>query len=655
MSHDTGVDGDSKGIDTGSGDDGSSLGRRGFLKAAGVATAGALLSTASQAVAASSHPKGIIFDGSGTSATSEYAFTASDSVEQLYDSDDNDVTIDGGSASGSIGDSIVAFGYAETLTELDMTGPASILLGPEIENELPEPAHELVITAEGEISYEFTTTGEITKLLDNGRNSAEENNDTVTQNDDGTWTAVGYTGNGYGDGFTYRGDVTEFTPQTGAFELYRDGESTDAYELTGTEPPSGKELLVRSDGEISYEFTTTGKIEKLLDNGRDSAEENNDTVTQNDDGTWTAVGYTGNGYGDGFSFEGEVTEFTSNTSNYTLILDGEEVDKWTLTGEEEPQIRESVVGGGSSYEGQTFTEDDATVVVTSRGELSSALDNAEAGDVVFIPGDERIEMNGASMWIPDDVTLASDRGVDGSSGGVINESSDGNVRVFKSNNGVHMSGLRFFGPHKDQDSVNYSSTWDHAGIGLQLRGNGGEVSNCEVAGFGYDAIRSEGENHIHHSVIRNNPMSGLGYGVQVFSGSDETVIEYCEFEDNRHCIVGQGSAGYVARYNICREDQVHHAFDHHGSGGPTEIYNNRFEMVPGTVDIYPSAFRARECLDGPVDIHHNWCFNSNEPDPNDPGDGDAAFASKCEFQNMNIYENHYGTSTPPAGVGLDLN
>jgi len=556
MSHDTGVDSDSKGTDTGSADDSSSLGRRGFLKVAGVATAGALLSTASQAVAASSHPKGIIFDGSGTSAASEYAFTASNSVEKIYDSDDNDVTIDGGSASGSIGDSIVAFGYSETLTELDMSGPASILLGPEIEKDLPKPAHELVIAAEGEISYEFTTTGEITKLLDNGRNSAEPNND---------------------------------------------------------------------------------------------------TVSQNDDGTWTAVGYTGNGYGDGFSFEGEVTEFTSNTNNYTLVLNGEETDKWTLTGKEEPQIRESVVGGGSAYDGKTFTEADATVVVTSRGELSSALDDAESGDVVFLPGDERIEMNGETMWIPDGVTLASDRGVDGSSGGVSNEANDGNVRVFKSTNGVHMSGLRFFGPHKNQGSVDYGNTWDHAGIGLQLRGDGGEVSNCEVAGFGYDAIRSEGDNHVHHSVIRNNPMSGLGYGVQVFSGSDETVIEYCEFENNRHCIVGQGSAGYVARYNICREDQVHHAFDHHGTGGPTEIHNNRFEMVPGTVDIYPSAFRARECLDGPVDIHHNWCFNSNEPNPNDPADGDAAFANKCEFQNMNIYENHYGTSTPPAGVGLDLN
>ncbi|PSP93458.1 hypothetical protein BRC91_09805 [Halobacteriales archaeon QS_4_62_28] len=624
------------------------------MKVAGVATAGALLTGASQTGAASNLEKTIIIDGSGTSGESSYEFEVAEQVEPIYNADNEDDTIDDTVVSGTVGNEISAYGYSRGILSLNVDGPGSLLFGSGLADQIPEPRKELVIRSESEISYEFTTTGEITKLLDNGANSAEQNNDTIVQNNDGTWTATGYTGNGYGDGFAFRGEVTDFSPKVGSYELSLDGNATDAYELTGTEQ-NRDELVIHSDSEVSYEFTTTGEITKLLDNGTDSAEQNNDTVVQNNDGTWTATGYTGNGYGDGFEFDGEVTGFNTPATDYTVLLNGQETDKWSLTGTEKPEIRDSDIGGGGSYTGQTFSESDATVVVTSRDELVAAMDSVGSGDVVFIPGDVAIQMNGTTVDIPDGVTLASDRGTDGSSGALISEPSDGNVRVLRSENNVHLSGLRLYGPHHSEFGVSYSNTWDHAGIGFQMYGSGGEVSNCEVAGFGYDALRSRGDNHIHHSVIRNNSMSGLGYGVQVFSGSNETIVEYCEFDRNRHCIAGQGSAGYTARYNICRERQVHHAFDHHGDAGQTEIHNNRFEMVPGTVDVMPSAFRARECIDGPIDIHHNWCFNPNEPDPNNPGDQEAAFANGgCDFRNMNIQDNHYGTSTPPSGVGLDL-
>jgi len=526
------------------------------MKVAGVATAGALLTGASQTGAASNLEKTIIIDGSGTSGESSYEFEATEQVEPIYNADNEDDTIDGTVVSGTVGNEISVYGYSSEILSLSVDGPGSLLFGSGLADQIPE---------------------------------------------------------------------------------------------------SRKELVIRSDSEISYEFTTTGEITKLLDNRTDSAEQNNDTVVQNDDGTWTATGYTGNGYGDGFEFNGEVTGFNTLTTDYTVLLNGQETDKWSLTGTEKPEIRDSDIGGGGSYTGQTFSESDATVVVTSRDELVTTMDSVGSGDVVFIPGDVAIQMNGTTVDIPDGVTLASDRGTGGSSGALISEPSDGNVRVLRSENNVHLSGLRLYGPHHSEFGVSYSNTWDHAGIGFQMYGSGGEVSNCEVAGFGYDALRSRGDNHVHHSVIRNNSMSGLGYGVQVFPGSNETIVEYCEFDRNRHCIAGQGSAGYTARYNICRERQVHHAFDHHGDAGQTEIHNNRFEMVPGTVDVMPSAFRARECIDGPIDIHHNWCFNSNEPDPSNPGDQEAAFANGgCDFRNMNMQNNHYGTSTPPSGVGLDL-
>lgn len=309
---------------------------------------------------------------------------------------------------------------------------------------------------------------------------------------------------------------------------------------------------------------------------------------------------------------------------------------------------EAAVGGGDAYPGQKYTESDADYVVTSLDELENVMDDqASSGDVVYVPENTTIYFGTTTVNIPDGVTLASNRGVNGSEGGRLFADNENSFRMTTAQNNTTLAGLRYHGPNHSDFGGDYGDLWDHAGIGHQMLGDDNEIVNCKVGGFVYDAIRTEGENRVRYCHIHNNSTNGLGYGVQVFGGSDETVIEYCEFDRNRHCIAGQGTGGYIARNNIVRERQLHHAFDHHGTGGKVEIYNNRFEMLPDTVDIYPSAYRQRDPAENTI-IHHNWAYN-------DTGEGDGGDATwHISGGNYEIRDNHLGESSPPEGVGLDL-
>ncbi|KAB1185159.1 MULTISPECIES: hypothetical protein [Haloferax] len=325
-----------------------------------------------------------------------------------------------------------------------------------------------------ELTYEFTTSGEISKIFDDTRNSAEENNDDVSQNSDGTWSVQGYTGNGYGDSYAFEGELLEFSPATGPVKLVVDGQEVDPTTLDdSTDSTSGStdsttdstsdstdstsdstsdtttthEIVIDGEGrseltnyeftvsgsveqtddpgednvsdttvvgavgggidsfdytgditsfsidgpaavfvdeqevdpttlggssdstgdstdsstdstsdtastvevistenpsELTYEFTATGEVTKILNDTRNSAEENNDDISQNSDGTWSVQGYTGNGYGDSYTVKGELTEFSPATGPVKLVVDGQEVDPATLGDDGSSQTVETV-------------------------------------------------------------------------------------------------------------------------------------------------------------------------------------------------------------------------------------------------------------------------------------------------------------------------
>jgi len=308
-----------------------------------------------------------------------------------------------------------------------------------------------------------------------------------------------------------------------------------------------------------------------------------------------------------------------------------------------------VVGGGEGYE-HTVAPEQADVTVSSRSELDSALSSAASGDVVYVAGDATIDMGSAEEWsIPAGVTLASNRGIDGAAGGLLQTTSVP-WPLFLLRENVRVTGLRVSGQ--------YDGYVDHTddgpvSIGLQATGSGVEIDNCDVSGFSHAAIRPYDDTHIHHSDVHHNPMDGLGYGVSVTRG--EPLIEYNYFNYNRHSVAGAGGCGYTARYNHFGPETVDHVLDMHRPGGTTiEIHHNTVEAVSHVQnDGEPEAVGIRGTPDDVADIHHNWFYNPDEPKSSPDGwDGSAITQVHTgSWQHVEYEGNHYGSDEPADDIG----
>jgi len=219
------------------------------------------------------------------------------------------------------------------------------LMNPDVESCLQDSGEEeakqlevISTTQDATCTYRFVIDGEVSEASAGG-NSAEINSggpweDALTENNDGTVTIEGRTGNEEGDVFSVEGSLEEFEKTGGEsnLRLILDGEDvTDQY----LDQDSGSQLFevisTTADATVEYEFTVDGSISEASAGGN-SAEINSggeweDTLTENDDGTVTINGRTGNQEGDVFRIEGELLEFqkTSGNSDLRLILDGEEV------------------------------------------------------------------------------------------------------------------------------------------------------------------------------------------------------------------------------------------------------------------------------------------------------------------------------------------
>ncbi len=624
------------------------LNRRSLLKVAGVTAIGSVLASTTASAASTTYDTVLVVDGRDVSGTTSYTFSVDGEVTTVDRTGATSDAISSGTVTGEVSDDVHGYWYSGDVVSLETVGPAPLLFGSDADSILPEPEYEFVVRSDTVVDYEFTTDGPVRKLLDNGKNSAEDGNDDVVDNGDGTYTVSGYTGNGYGDGYAVQGSVVEFSPMVGDYELVFDGQTVTAEELTGNDPT--RELVIASDTEVSYEFTVDGDAMRLTDNGKYSAESGNDDVVDNGDGTTTVTGYTGNGYGDGFAITGPVTDFSPLRGDVDVTLDGQSTTTYELVGQEPPEPSDTVIGGGSGY-ASTVPQSEADYTATSRAELHDALGAASSGDVVYVPGSAAIHASQETFHVPGGVTLASDRGIDGSAGGVIYETSDTSERLLKvQEDDSTITGLRIRGPHHDEENAG-GGAWDHAHVGVQVSGRNAVLANCEIYGWGYAGISCNGNTHVHHCHVHHNTLGGLGYGLLVSSNA-ETLVEYTLFGRNRHCIAAHSDASYTARYNVVEADQRHHIFDHHGSGGRVEVYNNTFKPTPATVDGYPSAYRQRACAES-TSLHHNWAYNPNPPNYDDPGDKEATFAnpSSCGFANTDIHDNHYGTDQPPSGIG----
>jgi hypothetical protein len=288
----------------------------------------------------------------------------------------------------------------------------------------------------------------------------------------------------------------------------------------------------------------------------------------------------------------------------------------------------SPIGGGMGYTGVVTRGD---FEPHSLPELIQALKSAQRGQVVFLRGDLEIDIT--EWWytdqlvleIPVGVTLAGDRGVNGSPGPLIfSDAFETHPLIRTGGPDVTLTGVRLRGPDSKirQEFHNRSISPQNenrklyyqfpTSDGIQTEYDRLTVANCEISGWSHGGVylKKGTGHHIHHNYIHHNRRQGLGYGVSMDVA--EALIERNLFEHNRHDIAATGRAGsgYEACHNIVRaHEAVSHHFDMHGgmdrkdgsnlAGDWMKIHHNAFygSGLPVKIRGVPS---------GEAEIHHNW-------------------------------------------------
>ena len=299
------------------------------------------------------------------------------------------------------------------------------------------------------------------------------------------------------------------------------------------------------------------------------------------------------------------------------------------------------IGGGDGYV-DALQLSDATHVATTCTELSTALQAATSGDVVYIPGNVVIDMTAwvylsqPPLMIGAGVTLASDRGVNGSAGALLTCSALASLEhvgggkhtvsaytlIETAGDGCQISGLRIRGPsgrphyeHWERSQKNneqgypgfYALTVQSA---VTSSHSALIVHNCDISEWSHCGIffeRGTGH-HVHHCYIRDISREGLGYGVTHKNGA--SLIEQTKFARCRHSIAGSGEpgCGYTARHNVQLDagpSATSHPVDMHKSvddiGGDFIDVQNMYFQPSYSPAVYIRAPPVGHCI-----VSNNW-------------------------------------------------
>ena len=317
------------------------------------------------------------------------------------------------------------------------------------------------------------------------------------------------------------------------------------------------------------------------------------------------------------------------------------------------------IGGGNGYT-NLVTAGDYTV--QDLDSLLDALSQARAGQVIFIPGETEIDLTARIhieqivLRIPEGVTLAGNRGHNGSQGALLTSDALNTPAIIRTAGpNVRITGLRIQGPCPKRYLDHHKRAFGPGGgrheyyykfptsNGIVAEHPRLEVDNCVVSAFAHGGVfLTAGDgHHIHHNYIHHCQYNGLGYGVSHRSAS--SLIEYNLFDWNRHSIAGTGQpgCGYVARHNVELGVSLSHCFDMHGgrdrkdgtdiAGTSIEIYNNTFRAPTTPVKI-------RGVPEEKCDVHHNWF-----PRHDDPGSAVIGLSGKTR-----AFNNAYGSEPKTA-------
>ena len=289
------------------------------------------------------------------------------------------------------------------------------------------------------------------------------------------------------------------------------------------------------------------------------------------------------------------------------------------------------IGGGIGYANLVEPTQDP---VTSLDALSDALKNARPGDIVYLHGKAKIDctirvhVENMVLEIPEEVTLASNRGEDGAKGGMIFSNSFATrplIRAMGPN--VRIAGLRLGGPNPDPCLEHHHRSFAErrghqyyykfpVSDGISCDQFKLEIDNCEIGGWSHAAINLQaGSNHhIHHNFIHHNQYNGLGYGI--CHDRSFSLIEYNLFNYNRHSIAGTGrpDSGYEARHNIEIKHSLSHCFDMHGGRDRqdnTNIASTWLKIHHNTFWCPETAIVIRGKPEQGCEIHNNWFYQQS--------------------------------------------
>jgi len=308
------------------------------------------------------------------------------------------------------------------------------------------------------------------------------------------------------------------------------------------------------------------------------------------------------------------------------------------------------IGGGKGY---TRIVTNGDFVVESLEEMLEALGKAKAGQVVFIPGETVIDcttlvyIDQLVIEIPGGVTLAGNRGQEGSKGGLICSDAlktSPLIRIMGPD--ARIAGLRLQGPnpkryldhHRRSFAEKRGSEYYYkfpTSDGIRTEHPGLQVDNCDISAFSHAGVYlvKGDRHHIHHNSIHHCQYNGLGYGVS--HGHSISLIEYNLFDFNRHSIAGAGwpGSGYEARHNVELGTSLSHCFDMHGGRDRkdgTDIAGTRILIHHNTFRALNKAVVIRGIPEDVCKVYGNWFPRHAEA-------ADAVRASKKTYVQNNAY------------------
>jgi len=338
------------------------------------------------------------------------------------------------------------------------------------------------------------------------------------------------------------------------------------------------------------------------------------------------------------------------------------------------------IGGGEGYS-RIITEGDHNVSTIE--ELLEALAQAQSGEVVYLDpaGDFDVTTlvyaeDNFMLAIPEGVTLASNRGHEGSRGAIIHSGHFGTRLILVQGPNVRITGLWLMGPdpkwridhHRRSFSAEarerHAKTWPDApspaskyyyllptSRAIRTASDALEVDNCELSGWTIAVSLGNGVgHHVHHCYIHHNQRHGLGYGVghdppYDGSGRAESITEYNLFNYNRHSLKSSGApgAGYETRHNVELGVSRSAPVDMHGGRDrrdDTDIAGDWMKVHHNTFRCSPRAIGIRGVPRQQAEIHSNWFYQD------EPGPGTIGPWPPTEENHLIVGKNAYGLQNP---------